>query len=106
VKPFLTGSHAYGVPKEGSDLDIVVLLDNCLASTLLSLSMGSVNIQYGSVASASLRFGPLNIIAITDEAEFTAWKTATDLLIAMKPVTREQAVACIKKHVAEAKASK
>lgn len=40
----------------------------------------------------SVRFGSLNIIMLTDEEEFIAWKTATDELIKRKPVTRKEAV--------------
>lgn len=40
----------------------------------------------------SVRFGRLNIIMISNEQEFQAWKIATDELIKRKPVTRLEAV--------------
>jgi hypothetical protein len=67
TKAFLTGSRVYGQPTPESDVDLVVFISeedkeilSKLADTILPI-----------------RFGKLNVIALTNEDAFDAWKAAT-----------------------------
>lgn len=82
MNAFITGSHAYGTPKEGSDLDLVVCADNESVSDLWEFSESK----------SSCRYGKLNIITLTPD-NFERWKQVNDALMADAPVSREQAVA-------------
>lgn len=74
---FLTGSHVYGTPNEGSDIDLVVLLSEEDHATLL----GAIGEQF------PIRFGRLNLIPFSNPDQFTAWKAAT---VAVKRRAKEQ----------------
>lgn len=94
MNAFLTGSHAYGTPRPDSDIDLCVLMDNINDLELLlqhSADRGSTG--------DGLEFGKLNIIAHTNKQAFGAWKAATAELVARKPVTRAEAIKCIKSHM-------
>lgn len=82
--PFITGSHAYGLPNEDSDIDLVIppiVFSNDL--DLLRLNKDGAGV---------IRYGKLNlIVAPTDEA-FRLWQKCNEHLKSMKPVTREFAV--------------
>lgn len=80
---FLTGSRAYGMPREDSDIDICILVDDALSSLLFSASE-----QKGS----SVRFGKLNLIVFSNRKDFERWREVTEHLITQRPVTREEAV--------------
>lgn len=96
MNAFLTGSHAYGTPRPDSDIDLCVLMDNSQDMELLyqhSADRGSTG--------DGLEFGKLNIIAHTQKWVFEAWRDATAELAARKPVTRHEAITCIKSHMAK-----
>lgn len=90
----VTGSRKYGIPRDDSDIDLVVHLTEedlqRLASQAESVSLANVNSGYNG---ASLRFGNLNLIAVTEKRTFDAWKNGTQFLSAIKPVTKE--IACL-----------
>lgn len=91
MRAFLTGSRAYGKPREDSDTDIVVMVTPEVHSLLKEL---------GKLEDGSIRFGNLNIIAVETELEFIGWKAATEGLINRKqekkrPVTRDEAIVYI-----------
>jgi Nucleotidyltransferase domain len=66
-KAFLTGSRVYGQPTPESDVDLVVFISEEDKETLVKLADTALPI----------RFGKLNVIALTNEDEFYAWKSAT-----------------------------
>lgn len=100
LKPFLTGSHAYGTPTAESDVDLVVLVDNLELRKLIELKLENADPKESTSAegacTASLRFGELNLILTHREDIFRAWQCATENLKSKAPVTRETAVAEIK----------
>ena len=112
IRAFVTGSHAYGQPHE-SDVDIVMLLDENILHLLATISGKAIQTdQYEQKPeSASIRFDKLNIIAVTDPAEFAAWLEGTHDCIKLQNarsmgwipgnppshVTRDEAKAIMKK---------
>lgn len=102
---FVTGSVIYGEPQEGSDIDLVVLCDEDSAKGLMHYCDEPkcwddyCGIDDGEGVTASIRFGCLNIILHTSERKYQAWKDGTEELKGQRPVTREQAVECIKKYL-------
>ena len=103
MRSFITGSQAYGFPKPKSDIDIVLLISRDTLDRLAELSdeQGSGEACGYCRDSASLRFGRLNLICFTSRTPFLAWRTATEELVAMKPVARDQAVELIQRRLAE-----
>lgn len=100
MNAFLTGSRAYGTPRTDSDVDICVLLSHDdLEALALQAPQSNGEPASGDENDASLRFGRLNLIAMTDPARFGAWKEATAELVARRPVTRDQAVKLIDEKV-------
>lgn len=87
-QPFLTGSRAYGTPRDNSDYDIVCLLDAERATALASVFPG----RQISLTRDIRWIGPINLIVCTQREDYEQWKEVTDALIAMKPVTREAAI--------------
>ena len=90
---FVTGSRAYGTPREDSDWDIVVMI-SAPAVKILSLASDETVGPYPN--STTLRFGKLNLICCTHQAVFDAWKKGTNKCIARSPITREDAVETLK----------
>lgn len=90
MKAFITGSRAYGTPRQDSDTDLVIRADNSVLETLRACSDDTSGNPY------ALRFGTLNVVACTSNEQYEAWKTGTDQMIANAPVTREHAVGIIK----------
>ena len=93
---FLTGSRAYGTPREDSDIDLVVLVDEMELIHLMHLAelVESCECPASDAGpdAASIRFGKLNLIAVTTEHHWEIWRNGTIDLIARKPVTRDEAV--------------
>ena len=86
---FLTGSHVYGTPTDGSDVDLVVVVDYD-DTNLIGMLWNEADSRDGSDAS-SLKFGKLNLISVTP-LEYDRWKKARDRCLAEAPVTRERAI--------------
>jgi len=98
---FVTGSQVYGTPTEESDIDLVVLVSDEQYSKLVKLSNG-MGENTGPRSYPQIRFGKLNLIALSDDVVWKAWRDATRSLEKIKPVSRDDAVAVIKVKVAEA----
>lgn len=91
--PFLSGSHAYGIPNEKSDVDIVVYFCNFKELDGLELFIGHKVTQLTNEATRFMcKHGVVNYIIFCDPALYDLWLQVTNELIAIKPVTRE--VAC------------
>ncbi len=87
MNAFLTGSRAYGTPREDSDIDICVLLDDWIPE------LEKFYEEDGSGGEDGVSFklpGGVNIIAFSKKEEhvFRAWHAATQELKERKPVTR------------------
>ena len=96
MNAFLTGSHAYGTPREDSDIDVVVLMNPEDVRTILGV-VGPRSSD-GSAADdcrVSLRFGNLKLLVMVHEDQFRAWQEATEELAARRPVTRAEAIRVI-----------
>lgn len=91
MNAFLTGSRAYGTPRDDSDVDLALKVSEADFTTLQSLATGRNGSGGGWI---SIYFGRLNLICLKP-AEFDAWKRANDQLIAEKPVTKERAIELI-----------
>lgn len=108
MRAFITGSRAYGKPKRSSDVDLVVLVrradlevlrllcDDDDASKKKDSDAGPT--AEGPVGSASLRFGRLNLICLTDPVAYEVWAEGTKKLLqdveqTEQPVARDVAIA-------------
>ena len=89
MKSFLTGSQVYGKPRNGSDIDLVVLVSESDGDILKRMS--------DDPSFRKVTYGQLNLIVLNaedseDVAKYNIWKDGTEKLIARKPVTREEAI--------------
>ncbi len=107
---FITGSRAYGVPHEKSDTDLVILVDDFTAMTLMNSCDEPKSwedyegIDDGKGLTVAIRFGVLNLIIHTSKDKFKAWKFGTEELMKRDSVTRDEAVECIKNYLAQSEA--
>lgn len=84
----LTGSQVYGIPKPDSDVDLVILISPRDIEKLRSLAEkhdGNHKDSDGgpqtiNETSASLRFGRLNLICVSDPLAFEVWRRGTKAL--------------------------
>jgi len=97
-KAFITGSRAYGTPREDSDLDLAILVSEKDLKQLETIADKEPDKKpryddptYGN----SLRFGQLNLVCMLDSDEYEHWKEITQKLIEIKPVTRKEAIDAI-----------
>jgi hypothetical protein len=95
-KSFITGSHAYGIPTEDSDIDIAV----CLTRDEI------VKLWQMSDSKSKLMFGKINLVCFNfddeeDMQRFEKWKTTNDSLVAKRPVTKEEAIQAFRESGAE-----
>lgn len=93
---FLTGSRAYGTPREDSDVDLVIRVRDAatLAAIIEAADPTDATNKPSAVGfrTASFRFGTLNLIIAHTDRQYADWRDGTATLIAEKPVTRERAV--------------
>ena len=92
----LTGSHVYGIPHAGSDIDLVVLLSAKEVETLCRIADPMGPSPDGYPGCRQFKLGVLNLIATSDPDWFEAWREGTEHLCARAPVLREQAVEVFK----------
>jgi predicted nucleotidyltransferase len=83
MNAFLTGSRAYGTPREDSDVDVVILVSPEAENVLLGLG----------ASGNGIRFGQLNLIICTEASRFDRWAEVTSQLVSRRPVSREDAIA-------------
>lgn len=83
MNAFLTGSRAYGTPREDSDIDLVILTDRQNAGELWALSKDGTKLILDNV----------NVIALTNPEQFELWRKGTEMLKESTPVSRDEAVA-------------
>jgi hypothetical protein len=107
VHVFLTGSQAYGCPTAKSDVDLVVLVTPATLTALQRLAdpepepaapRGTDSDPgtpgHDRALTASLRFGRLNLICVTDPIAYGVWAKGTAQLEArLEPVGRDEATA-------------
>lgn len=94
-----TGSRRYGKPKPESDFDWVLSSTLWYVNELRRRADHFTEFKLGEDATngvfgcdVALRFGPVNVLAVTTETQWQAWKTGTEELAERKPVTREEAI--------------
>ena len=89
---FLTGSRVYGVPKNDSDIDLVVLVsaEDAVALTKMA-DRSDTTAEQEYEGGISLHFGKLNLICETNPEKVKKWRAGTDLLQKIKPVSRTTA---------------
>lgn len=88
LKPFLTGSRAYGVPRPESDWDVVCLLG---ADQIAALE-ASFEVRWTGSGRAIAWIGPVNLIICVDRVDYFRWQDVTDDLVRRRPVSRDEAV--------------
>lgn len=94
---FLTGSHAYGTPTDDSDVDFVIRVSDSVMLAALFLMRDADDPERplsagGDEPRSSYRFGNLNLIVCHTDRNYADWRDGTALLVARKPVTREEAI--------------
>ncbi len=96
--------HAYGVPREDSDIDLVVICDD---SQTYDISRVAGFRNSGSDFYPQLRFGKLNFITVKDQKTYDQWLSGTNALIALRDaglvVTRDTAIAVLDIHLGRIK---
>lgn len=100
MNAFITGSHAYGMPGKGSDVDLVLLTNQATLEKLIELCDEHDNV-YDDSSSASIRFHGLNLIVHTDKRMFDVWKDSTEKLTDRRPVSRKDAVNLIREELSK-----
>lgn len=104
----ITGSHAYGVPTESSDIDLAVLVSKADWDLLVKAEgndpAGEPPEPPEYSNPRSLRFGKLNLLICTDQVWLDAWREGTDRLKKIAPVERTVAVAMFQSLFAKVKA--
>ncbi len=86
---YITGSRAYGIPRDDSDVDLVVA---CFHEDYEIL-------KAHSEAENKVHFGKLNLVLFNlddpkSRARYKGWRQVHDKLVMMKPVTRDFAIKC------------
>lgn len=107
MRPFLTGSRAYGIPTDKSDWDLVVRLsDEDFLELVQAARAAAPNVDqssdYVGKSGRSLRVGPLNLLCCLNDAQYECWEEGTAILKDRAPVTREQAIEVFHKLRVEA----
>ena len=95
-RPFVTGSHAYGIPEAKSDVDLVCLVtENDLKRLQKQADSQSVWNEKGKrdnhnatkLRSHSLHFGKVNLICCLDVEVYLLWRDGTLKLKKQRPVS-------------------
>lgn len=99
MSAFITGSHAYGVPRPDSDIDIVILLPWDDYKILCKRTWDETYVYGGGRSdptSLRIKHGKVDLIITGYFAFFQAWQWANSLLKKEQLVSRERAVEVIK----------
>jgi hypothetical protein len=91
---FLTGSRAYGMPTDASDIDIVILIEKQALCKIFELGpVTEEDMHYDSAETGvTLRYENLNLIFVASLGQYDAWKKGTLELVKISPVSRDYAV--------------
>lgn len=100
---FLTGSHVYGTPRAGSDIDVVVFLTGEELARLRAMAQAispddaeTVGSVAADQASTCIRIGRIDFIVCTTLERYENWRIGTEHLARLRPVTRYHAVQVFK----------
>lgn len=104
MNAFVTGSRAYGEPREDSDIDLCILVDRFPQAFEEHYQQDGS----GGGDGLSFRVGEINFLMFfpCEQHVFAAWKEATDELEQRRPVTRDEAIKVIDEKVKHAKERK
>lgn len=96
---YITGSRAYGFPREDSDIDLVICASNYDVRRLWQLSRHFEG-------NKACTFGKLNLVLFDcenkiDMARYERWTEVNKRLVASQPVTKEKAIAAFRSADAE-----
>ena len=107
MRAFVTGSYSYGTPGPDSDIDLVVFVTerdlNRLKNAVINKGPGAdwkeaaADPDYIAAGVYPLRFGPLNLLCVTDEKRYEIWRRGTRKLKTQAPVSRAFAVEFMKR---------
>ena len=101
MKCFLTGSRRYGMPRDDSDVDMVIFCDDANDAEdgrlFAALRDHATEIKEYGEESACLRYARLNLIITRCPEQWKAWRDGTIDCDTRAPVTREVAVETMKK---------
>lgn len=103
-----TGSRCYGTPKPDSDWDWVLMMPGNATRKMLAAFAEPMDVDretnkdvpYPDPAypgqgrlDMALRFGPVNLIIVSEDIQWEVWEVGTDTLLMERPVTRDRAIA-------------
>ena len=107
----LTGSQVYGVPRNDSDVDIVIMMPIDIINALQHLlpeccgptTDDETSDRALEMTQISLKCGNINIIAVSCQDDLAAWKAGTLQLYNEscqhgEPCTRERAIKVLRMH--------
>lgn len=88
MEAYITGSRAYGTPRDNSDIDLVIACRTDDISTLW---------EFTEANDGRCAYGLLNLVVFNldkpDEVKrYESWKAAHDRLVARSPVTKDDAI--------------
>lgn len=97
MKSYITGSRAYGTPREDSDIDLVIAVNEHDYRLLWA---------FADKDQKRLDYGKLNLVAFNldlpeESARFERWLKVHESLVARKPVTKDEAIAAFREADAE-----
>jgi Nucleotidyltransferase domain len=92
LAPFLTGSYVYGVPNAASDVDLVIYMPLAeLRDFVKFLQHAKAIGEAGSGETAcqfSLKLGKINLIGVSSEEYYHAWKEGTAACLDLNTLNR------------------
>lgn len=95
TRAFFGGSRVYSIPREDSDLDLVMKVSK---EMLPVLALMADDVHKWSETNTSYRFGNLNIIAVTTLKEYFQWAAGRKECFDNRPVTKDEASRIHEKH--------
>ncbi len=102
AESFLTGSRAYGTPRDDSDVDFACLCGDMHALSELARFADQCGGSPNGRDGVTLMFGKLNLLIFADPRAFEAWKIATSSLQSRAPQSRDEAILEIDKELTKA----
>lgn len=94
---FLTGSRAYGTPREDSDVDLCLTVSERDFQVLNDFADRGQRTSGRPGCVGGMRYGRLNLICVTTP-DLENWRSGTMALEARRPVTREEAIRVLGEH--------